>query len=115
TNVKREDGSRAIGTLLDPNGKVIEFINMSKAFYGAATILGKPYLTGYEPIHDVRNNVIGIYYFGYIVRGSLAARCRESPDNPRRPPRPPPEALLEEPAPARLVLLGPLATRCAPR
>jgi Single cache domain 3 len=47
---------------------------MSEAFYGAATILGKPYLTGYEPIHDVRNNVIGIYYFGCIVRGSLTAR-----------------------------------------
>jgi Cache 3/Cache 2 fusion domain len=74
TNVKKDDGSRAIGTLLDPKGKVIEFINMSETFYGAATILGKPYLTGYEPIHDVRNNVIGIYYFGYIVRGSLTAR-----------------------------------------
>ena len=36
-----------------------------------ATILGKPYLTGYEPVHDAQNKVIGIYYFGYLVRGSL--------------------------------------------
>ena len=71
TNVMRDDGSRAIGTILDPKGKVIEFINMDKAFYGEATILGKPYLTGYEPMHDALNNVIGIYYFGYLVRGSL--------------------------------------------
>src|SRR6266481_3987242 len=74
TNVKKDDGSRAIGTILDPKGRVIEFINMNEAFYGAATILGKPYLTGYEPMQDVRNNVIGIYYFGYMVRGSLTAR-----------------------------------------
>ena len=74
TNVKKDDGLRAIGTILDPKGKVIEFINMNEAFYGEATILGKPYLTGYEPIHDALNNVIGIYYFGYMVRGSLTGR-----------------------------------------
>ena len=74
TNVQRDDGSRAIGTILDPKGKVIKFINMDEAFYGAATILGKPYLTGYEPIHDVNNNIIGVYYFGYMVSGSLTAR-----------------------------------------
>jgi len=74
TNVQKDDGSRAIGTTLDPKGKVIKFINMDEAFYGAATILGKPYLTGYEPIHDVNNNIIGVYYFGYMVSGSLTAR-----------------------------------------
>ena len=74
TNVKKDDGSRAIGTILDPKGKAIEFINMNKAFYGAATILGKSYLTRYEPMHDASNHVIGIYYFGYMVNGSLTAR-----------------------------------------
>ena len=65
TNVMKDDGSRAIGTILDPKGKVIEFINRNEAFYGEATIFGKPYLTGYEPMHDGLNNVIGIYYFGW--------------------------------------------------
>ena len=74
TNVMRDDGSRAVGTVLDPRGKVIESINMNEAFYGEATILGKPYLTGYEPMHDALNNVIGIYYFGYLVSGSLTAQ-----------------------------------------
>jgi Cache 3/Cache 2 fusion domain len=78
TNVKRDDGSRAIGTILDPKGKVIEFINMDKAFYGEATILGKPYLTGYEPMHDALNNVIGIYYFGYLVRNSLTSQEQQT-------------------------------------
>lgn len=65
TNVKKDDGSRAIGTLLDPKGKAIESINRNQAFYGDAMILGKPYLTGYEPMHDAAGEVIGIYYVGY--------------------------------------------------
>jgi hypothetical protein len=30
-----------------------------------ANILGKPYITGCEPIRDPSKNVIGIYYVGY--------------------------------------------------
>ena len=78
TNVMKDDGSRAIGTTLDPKGKVIDFINKNEAFYGEATILGKPYLTGYEPMHDGLNNVIGIYYFGYLVSGSLTSREQQT-------------------------------------
>jgi hypothetical protein len=29
-------------------------------------ILGKPYITGYKPIHDASKGVIGIYYVGYM-------------------------------------------------
>jgi hypothetical protein len=66
TNVKKDDGSRAIGTILDPNGPVIAMIKKGEAYYGDATILGKPYVTGYEPIRDASGNVIGIYYVGYM-------------------------------------------------
>ena len=66
TNVKKDDGSRAIGTVLDPNGKAIVAIREGKAFYGEVTILEKPYVTGYEPMRDAGNNVIGIYYVGYL-------------------------------------------------
>jgi hypothetical protein len=66
TNVKKDDGSRAIGTILDPKGKAIESIKKNEAYYGEAGILGKAYITGYEPIHDAGKNVIGIYYVGYL-------------------------------------------------
>jgi hypothetical protein len=66
TNVPKPDGSgRAIGTMLDPKGKAIESIKKNEAFYGDVDILGKPYTTGYEPIHDTSKNVIGIFYVGY--------------------------------------------------
>jgi Cache 3/Cache 2 fusion domain len=65
TNVKKDDGSRAIGTALDPKGKAIAAIAKGKSFFGEVSILGKPYTAGYEPIRDASNNVIGVYYVGY--------------------------------------------------
>jgi methyl-accepting chemotaxis protein len=67
TNVKRDDGARAVGTLLDPNGKAIVAIRAGKAFYGLVDILGNPYLTAYEPILDEQGQVIGIWYVGYKI------------------------------------------------
>src|SRR6478672_12609807 len=66
TNVKKDDGTRAVGTILDPKGKAIAAIKNGEAFYGEVDILGKPYTTGYEPIHDGGKNIIGIYYVGYL-------------------------------------------------
>ncbi len=66
TNVKKEDGSRAVGTILDPKGEVIVKIRNNEPFYGETKILGKAYITAYEPIRDPANNVIGIYYAGYL-------------------------------------------------
>jgi|SRR5271169_1362108 len=66
TNVLKDDGSRAIGTILDPKGKAIAAIAKGESYFGEADILGKRYVTGYEPIRDASNNVIGIYYVGYL-------------------------------------------------
>jgi hypothetical protein len=65
TNVKKDDGTRATGTILDPKGKAIQSIRKDEPFYGEVDILGKPYITGYKPIRDSSKNVIGIYYVGY--------------------------------------------------
>jgi hypothetical protein len=66
TNIKKDDGSRAIGTVLDPNGKAIASIRNGEPFYGEVDILGKPYITGYKPIRNSSQGVIGIYYVGYL-------------------------------------------------
>ena len=65
TNVKKDDGSRSIGTALDAKGPVIGLIRKGETFYGDANILGKPYVAGYDPIRDAANNIIGIYFVGY--------------------------------------------------
>ncbi|MFA7239907.1 MAG: methyl-accepting chemotaxis protein [Sulfuricellaceae bacterium] len=66
TNVKKDD-KRAIGTLLDPNGRAIKAIRDGKAFYGQVDILGNPFLTGYEPILDSQKKTAGIWYVGYRI------------------------------------------------
>jgi len=64
TNVMK-DKQRAIGTKLSPTGSAIKNINQGKAYYGQVDILGKPYITGYEPIFATNGEVIGIWYVGY--------------------------------------------------
>lgn len=66
TNVKTDDGNRAVGTLLDPKGQVIQQIRKAQGFYGVVDILGTPYVTGYEPIMSIYDEEpIGIWYVGY--------------------------------------------------
>src|SRR5262249_5207801 len=64
TNVPGSVHGRAIGTILDPRGKAIVNINKGEAFYGEVDILGKPYVTGYDPIKDASGKVIGIAHGG---------------------------------------------------
>jgi signal transduction histidine kinase/DNA-binding response OmpR family regulator len=68
TNVqKRVDGTRAVGTELDPNGKAIGHLLKGESFYGVVDVLGTPYITGYEPILDGDGKVVGAYYVGYVL------------------------------------------------
>lgn len=65
TNVKRDNGSRAIGTILDPKGRAIAAIRDGRTFFGVVDILGNPYITGYAPIRDAKGETVGIWYVGY--------------------------------------------------
>jgi len=67
TNVKRKDGTRAVGTVLNPVGEAMASIRKGQAFYGVVDILGRSYITGYEPILDASGQTIGVYYVGYLV------------------------------------------------
>ncbi len=67
TNILHKDGTRATGTILDPSGPVMEAILKGQSFFGVTEILGKPYITGYEPIRAENGEIIGIYYVGYAL------------------------------------------------
>ncbi|HXP97931.1 MAG TPA: cache domain-containing protein [Telmatospirillum sp.] len=64
TNVKKNDGNRAIGTKLAKNAAYDSVFGQGKPFRGIVDILGTPYVTGYDPIFDGRHEVIGILYVG---------------------------------------------------
>jgi methyl-accepting chemotaxis protein len=64
TNVLKSDGSRAIGTVLDPQGQAFAAIQEGRSFYGVVNILGAPYMAAYEPMRDASGQVAGIWYVG---------------------------------------------------
>jgi len=64
TNVSLRIGSgRGLGTVL--SGPALESIKAGKAYYGKGTVLGTPYVSGYEPIKDASGAIIGVYFVGY--------------------------------------------------
>lgn len=76
TNVLKPDGSRAIGTVLDPAGRAFAAIQNGQSFYGVVDILAKPYMTGYEPMRNAAKQTIGIWYVGFplTAAGGLGER-----------------------------------------
>jgi methyl-accepting chemotaxis protein len=64
TNVTNGDGTRGIGTKLAAGVVHDTVMRDGRAYQGRTTILGKPYLAMYEPIHDVRAATIGILFVG---------------------------------------------------
>ena len=65
TTVKKEDGTNAVGTALDANNPAVAKLNSGEPYYGDATVFGKTYDAGYEPIKDASGAVIGAYFVGY--------------------------------------------------
>jgi hypothetical protein len=64
TNVSKRMGSgRGLGTVL--TGAPLEAIKAGNAYYGKASVLGTPYVSGYEPIKDASGATIGVYFVGY--------------------------------------------------
>jgi hypothetical protein len=64
TNVSTRIGSgRGLGTIL--TGAPLDSIKAGNAYYGKTSILGTPYVSGYEPIKDASGATIGVYFVGY--------------------------------------------------
>ncbi len=64
TNVLKADGGRAIGTQLTHGAAYDAVLGRDSAFRGEVAILGEPYLTAYDPIHDAAGKTVGILYVG---------------------------------------------------
>ncbi|MEQ8965840.1 MAG: methyl-accepting chemotaxis protein [Azospirillaceae bacterium] len=77
TNIRLEDGGRAVGTVLGRDGAVFPVIRAGDTFLGEATILGVDYYTAYEPIFEPGGSVIGILYVG-VEKGALVAVLQDT-------------------------------------
>ena len=73
TNVKKPDGSRAVGTSLAAGAARDAVLGRGEAYRGEADILGKPYFVAYDPIRDADGKVIGVLYVGIPKADFLAS------------------------------------------
>jgi methyl-accepting chemotaxis protein len=73
TSVKKENGDRAVGTILAHESPAYAAIRAGKPYVGLVTLFGKKFMTDYEPIRDASGKVIGILYVGLDVDANIAA------------------------------------------
>ena len=64
TNVKNDKGERAILTYIPKSSLVFRTLTAGKRYNGRAMVVGKWFITAYEPLKDTGGKVIGAYYIG---------------------------------------------------
>jgi methyl-accepting chemotaxis protein len=64
TNVKKEDGNRAVGTALAPDHPGQAVVRRGEAYKGPAVLFGRKFYTAYQPIFDPQGKTIGLLYVG---------------------------------------------------
>lgn len=73
TSLKKEDGSRAIGTALDRSHPAYQGLLKGEEFVGKATLFGKDYMTKYLPVKGADGNVIAVLFIGLDFTEGLKA------------------------------------------
>ena len=71
TSHKKEDGNRAIGTVLDRAHPAHRLLLAGDSYAGSASLFGGQYMTHYAPIVDAANKVIGVLYVGINFTDSV--------------------------------------------
>jgi methyl-accepting chemotaxis protein len=64
TNVKKENGDRAVGTQLAADHPGQAALRRGEAYKGPATLFGKSFMTAYFPVVNASRKVVGILYVG---------------------------------------------------
>jgi methyl-accepting chemotaxis protein len=64
TNVKKENGDRAVGTQLAADHPGQTVLRRGEAYKGPAVLFGRRFFTAYQPVFNPAGKVIGIIYVG---------------------------------------------------
>jgi len=65
TSLKKENGERAMGTMLGKASPAYAAVMAGKPFVGPASLFGKPYMTRYEPVKDASGKIVGLLFIGF--------------------------------------------------
>ncbi|WP_301332244.1 Cache 3/Cache 2 fusion domain-containing protein [Azonexus sp. R2A61] len=71
TSLKKEDGSRAVGTMLDRAHPAYARLLSGKAYVGPAILFGKDFYTSYVPLLDSAGTVVGASFVGADISSVL--------------------------------------------
>ncbi|HSV50644.1 MAG TPA: Cache 3/Cache 2 fusion domain-containing protein, partial [Burkholderiaceae bacterium] len=80
TSLKKQDGERAQGTLLDRTHPAYPLVLAGKPYTGRADLFGKPYMTHYEPVKDLAGKIVGILFVGNDISLFLAGLQKQVTD-----------------------------------
>jgi methyl-accepting chemotaxis protein-2 (aspartate sensor receptor) len=72
TSVRKENGDRAVGTVLDHASPAYAQLRNGKPYVGLVTLFGKQTITDYEPVRDASGKVIAVLYVGIDISADLA-------------------------------------------
>jgi methyl-accepting chemotaxis protein len=64
TSLKKSDGSRVVGTMLDNTLPVYQKLLKGESFVGAAQLFGKTFMTRYDPLLSEHGDTIGALFVG---------------------------------------------------
>jgi methyl-accepting chemotaxis protein len=64
TNVKKLDGSRAVGTYIPSSSPVYQTVMSGHTFRGKAYVVNAWYLTAYKPMRDSSGKIVAVIYVG---------------------------------------------------
>src|SRR5215468_7599946 len=67
TNLKKENGDRAVGTQLAPDHPGQAVLRKGEAYKGPAVLFSKSFMTAYYPVMNLSGKVIGILYVGIAM------------------------------------------------
>ncbi|MBB3214187.1 methyl-accepting chemotaxis protein-2 (aspartate sensor receptor) [Herbaspirillum sp. Sphag1AN] len=67
TSLKKENGDRAVGTLLDRKHPGYAALLADKPYTGIAKLFGKQYITKYVPLKDAGGQLVGILFVGVDI------------------------------------------------
>ncbi len=73
TSVKKENGERAVGTLLDRAHPGYAALKSDKTYSGVATLFGKQYITKYVPFKNDAGQIIAALYVGIDISADVKA------------------------------------------
>ncbi|MBP1126814.1 MULTISPECIES: methyl-accepting chemotaxis protein [Pseudomonas] len=74
TSLTKQDGSRAIGTVLDRQGPAYQRVLNGQVYIGRAVLFDRSYMTQYSPVRDSSGKVIAVLFIGFDYTDAQAAQ-----------------------------------------